>query len=55
MFSVSIGDYSSSQGWTEVISDTGTSVILGPWEVIEGMATALGATDNGGYVSFILI
>uniref|UniRef100_A0A914C7Q9 Peptidase A1 domain-containing protein n=1 Tax=Acrobeloides nanus TaxID=290746 RepID=A0A914C7Q9_9BILA len=41
--SVSLGSYSSNKGW-QVISDTGTSYIGGPDAIIEGLATAAGAT-----------
>ncbi|TKR70226.1 hypothetical protein L596_022276 [Steinernema carpocapsae] len=46
MDAASAGSYSSSQGW-DVISDTGTSFIAGPSDVIDGIARAIGATNDG--------
>ncbi|TKR70594.1 hypothetical protein L596_022599 [Steinernema carpocapsae] len=46
MDATSAGSYSSSQGW-DVISDTGTSFIIGPSDVIDEIANAIGATFDG--------
>ncbi|KAK0408770.1 hypothetical protein QR680_004147 [Steinernema hermaphroditum] len=49
MDAVTAGSYSSSQGW-EVISDTGTSLIGGPQDVVDAIAQAVGAQAvDGGY------
>ncbi|TKR70229.1 hypothetical protein L596_022279 [Steinernema carpocapsae] len=46
MSGVSAGSYSSNQGW-EVISDTGTSLIGGPNNVVDAIAQAIGAQNDG--------
>ncbi|TKR70209.1 hypothetical protein L596_022260 [Steinernema carpocapsae] len=46
MDAASAGSYSSSQGW-DVISDTGTSFIAAPTDVANGIAQAVGATNDG--------
>nr|ADJ94115.1 aspartic protease [Steinernema carpocapsae]AEL88627.1 aspartic protease [Steinernema carpocapsae] len=46
MSGVSAGSYSSNQGW-EVISDTGTSLIGGPNDVVDAIAQAIGAQNDG--------
>ncbi|KAK0406358.1 hypothetical protein QR680_018525 [Steinernema hermaphroditum] len=43
------GSYSSQQGW-DVISDTGTSFVGGPQDVVDALAQAVGAQQvDGGY------
>lgn len=42
MQAISVKWYNSTDGW-EVISDTGTSFIGGPKEIVDAMAFAVGA------------
>ena len=53
MDSIGIGSYSSSQGW-DVISDTGTSFIGGPQDVVDAMANAVGAQYNDQYGTYFI-
>uniref|UniRef100_A0A1I7YIC7 Peptidase A1 domain-containing protein n=1 Tax=Steinernema glaseri TaxID=37863 RepID=A0A1I7YIC7_9BILA len=49
MAGVSAGSYSSQQSW-DVISDTGTSYVGGPQDVVDAIAQAVGAQPaDGGY------
>ncbi|KAK0408766.1 hypothetical protein QR680_004143 [Steinernema hermaphroditum] len=49
MDAVTAGSYSSSQGW-DVISDTGTSLVGGPQDIVDAIAQAVGAQAvEGGY------
>jgi hypothetical protein len=51
-FSLSIGDYSYSNP-TSAISDTGTTIIYGPSDAVDGIANALGASLSSSAVYFI--
>ncbi|GMR57383.1 hypothetical protein PMAYCL1PPCAC_27578, partial [Pristionchus mayeri] len=51
--SVSIGTYSNSEGW-EVISDTGTSLLFAPQDIIENIADAVGGKFNEIFGLYVL-
>jgi hypothetical protein len=53
MDAIGIGSYSSKQGW-DVISDTGTSFIGGPQDVVDAMANAVGATYDDFYGTYFI-
>ncbi|GMS78878.1 hypothetical protein PENTCL1PPCAC_1053, partial [Pristionchus entomophagus] len=51
--SVSLGTYSNTKGW-EVISDTGTSLIGAPSDIVEKVAAAAGAKFEKAYGLYTL-